>query len=70
MPEKSATAEIALTTPKPSAEIIKSISKTISTNPVFLRPHLKSVRCVQIYWPCAFTAAEDGTVHIYDLKTN
>jgi WD40 repeat protein len=37
---------------------------------VFLRPHLKSVRCLQIYWPCAFTAAEDGTVHIYDLKTN
>ncbi len=69
-PEKSATAESAPTTQKPSTEVIKPISKLISTNPVFLRPHLKSVKCVQIYWPCAFTAAEDGTVHIYDLKTN
>ena len=67
---KSATVESAPTTQKPSTEVIKPISKTILTNPVFLRPHLKSVRCLQIYWPCAFTAAEDGTVHIYDLKTN
>ena len=67
---KSATVESAPTTQKPSTEVIKPISKTILTDPVFLRPHLKSVRCLQICWPCAFTAAEDGTVHIYDLITN
>ena len=44
--------------------------ETISTDPILLRPHLTAVRCVHICGPCAFTASEDGTVHIYDLKTN
>ena len=45
-------------------------SRTISSNPILLRSHESSVRCVYICGSCAFTASEDGTVHIYDLTTN
>jgi hypothetical protein len=44
--------------------------ETHSTHPVLLPPHLTAVKCVYVHGPCAFTASEDGTVHIYDLETN
>ena len=47
-----------------------SASETVSTDPVLLPPHLTAVRCKHIHGPSAFTASEDGTVHIYDLETN
>lgn len=55
---------------KQPASTTKAASQANSANPVLLRPHHTAVRCVFIYGPCAFTASEDGTVHIYDLKTN
>nr|CAH0102922.1 unnamed protein product [Daphnia galeata] len=36
----------------------------------FSPQHLTAVKCVYVHGPCAFTASEDGTVHIYDLETN
>lgn len=57
-------AEIA---PPPS---LNASSSPDSCNFVLLRSHQSSVRCVFICGPCAFTASEDGTVHIYDLMTN
>ena len=44
-------------------------SETVSTDPILLPPHPTAVKCVDIHGPCAFTASEDGTVHIYDLET-
>ena len=40
------------------------------TDPVFLQPHLRAIRCVNIFGPCAFAASEDGTVRIFDINTN
>ncbi len=47
----------------------RAACETVSTDPAILPPHLTAVRCVYIHGPCAFTASEDGTVHIYDLET-
>ena len=47
----------------------------VSNHPILLPAHLTAVKCVYIHghhtWSTyiAFTASEDGTVHIYDLET-
>lgn len=55
------------------AEVVPPPSPNAASDPcnsVLLPPHQSTVMCVFICGPCAFTASEDGRVHIYDLLTN
>ena len=65
------------TDPNPAKDTAAATASTstadceiVSNHPILLPPHPTAVKCVDIHGPCAFTASEDGTVHIYDLKKN
>jgi hypothetical protein len=65
------------TDPNPAKDTAAATASTstadceiVSNHPILLPPHPTAVKCVDIHGPCAFTASEDGTVHIYDLDKN
>ena len=67
---KAATATCFPSSAKEPTKTGTAASTNISTDAVLLKPHRTAVRCVNIYGRCAFTASEDGALHIYDLKTD